>query len=121
MPKDKKTEKEKKTDRKRLSFQDLAQMNREEKKGNKQEFFYGHNELDSEDKSDVKTNQMNELSNLFTSKPTMEDTHTRRTFLIRNDLLKQLDEQSDKPKNFTKTKFINYILEKGLKELIGGE
>lgn len=60
---------------------------------------------------------INNLSDLFQDKPRMEDTHTRRTFLIRNDLLERLDDTSNKPDNFTKTKFINYVLENGLIEL----
>lgn|GEM_PF-6840660 len=64
-----------------------------------------------------KSKQKNRISDLFTSKPRMEDTHTRRTFLVRNDLLKRLDDTTNKPDNFTKTKFINYLLERGLEQL----
>lgn len=64
-----------------------------------------------------KKQKINKLSDLFSDKKRMEDTHTRRTFLIRNDLLERLDDTTNKPENFTKTKFINYLLEKGLDQL----
>src|SRR5690625_3917096 len=130
MSKNKEIEKRKK----RLSFQDLATI---DKSGNEKEIANDSEEgeqrkniVNKKKKLDESQNEFNEsiekieemegLSDLFVSKPTMEDTHTRRTFLIRNDLLKQLDKTSDKPENFTKTKFINYILKKGLEELRGG-
>lgn len=119
--------------KKRLSFQDLATMEdkRENKKGIANDREIEDQWINKGGKLDKGSSELNEsivnigemggLSNLFVSKPTMEDTHTRRTFLIKNDLLKQLDKTSDKPKNFTKTKFINYILEKGLEELKRGK
>lgn len=48
----------------------------------------------------------------------IEDTHTRRTFLIRNDLLKRFDNISKKvgSKGF-KTNFINFVISDALNEL----
>lgn len=51
------------------------------------------------------------------SKPTIEDTHTRRTFLVRNDLLKQMDKLAKKQRKGFKTHLLNYALEKALEEL----
>jgi len=59
-----------------------------------------------------------ELSKIVETKQRMEETHTRRTFLIKNELLKRLDEKAKGVENKGfKTEFINYILEKGLDEL----
>src|SRR5699024_7297752 len=58
------------------------------------------------------------LSDIIKKKEKMEDTHTRRTFLVRNELLDRLDIVSKKINNTGfKTEFINFILEKGLDEL----
>jgi|SRR5699024_4037645 len=58
------------------------------------------------------------LSDIIKKKDKMEDTHTRRTFLVRNELLNRLDRISKKINNTGfKTEFINFILEKGLNEL----
>lgn len=57
------------------------------------------------------------LAELFQKPPRLEDTHTRRTFFIRNDLLERLDNMDQKIENFNRTKFINYLLERGLDEL----
>src|SRR5699024_12454736 len=62
--------------------------------------------------------EKNELSKMIETKKKMEDTHTRRTFLIENELLKRLDKKAKSIENKGfKTSFINYILEKGLDEL----
>lgn len=45
-----------------------------------------------------------------TKKPTVEDTHTRTTFLFRNDLKKELDKLSKNKRGF-KTEFINHAIE----------
>jgi len=58
------------------------------------------------------------LSDIIKKREKMEDTHTRRTFLVRNELLDRLDKVSKKINNTGfKTEFINFILEKGLNEL----
>ena len=82
----------------------------------------------------MKNNDMEDLLNNFKKKeinPTaaivepidekkekMEDTHTRRTFLVKNELLQELDDFADQIKNTGfKTEFINYVIGKGLSEL----
>ncbi|HLQ83085.1 MAG TPA: hypothetical protein VK121_04500 [Pseudogracilibacillus sp.] len=73
-----------------------------------------HNEGEDEDYQEGK----NELSKMIETKKKMEDTHTRRTFLIENELLERLDKKAKSIENKGfKTSFINYILEKGLDEL----
>lgn len=58
------------------------------------------------------------LSSLLKGKKRLEDTHTRRTFLVRNDLLDRLDEYAEKADNISfKTDFINYIIEEALNRL----
>jgi len=62
--------------------------------------------------------EKSELSKMVETKQRMEETHTRRTFLIKNELLKRLDKKAKGVENKGfKTEFINYILEKGLDEL----
>lgn len=51
------------------------------------------------------------------SRPTIEDTHTRRTFLVRNDLLKRMDRMARKQRKGFKTHLLNHALEKVLDEL----
>lgn len=48
-------------------------------------------------------------------KPTVEDTHTRSTFLFRNDLQKRLDKLAKNKRGF-KTMFINEAIEALLNE-----
>ncbi|WCK57719.1 hypothetical protein PP175_27165 (plasmid) [Aneurinibacillus sp. Ricciae_BoGa-3] len=50
------------------------------------------------------------------NKQRVEDTHTRRTFLVRNDLLERLDAISEKKHGF-KIEFINLAIEAALQEL----
>lgn len=58
------------------------------------------------------------LSEIVKKRKKVEDTHTRRTFLVKNELLERLDEFADRVNNTGfKTEFINYIMEKGLNEL----
>lgn len=52
-------------------------------------------------------------------KPTIEETHTRGTWLIRNDLLKRLDKLSKHQQRGFKTHLVNYALEQVLNELEG--
>jgi len=70
------------------------------------------------EKEEGDSNLERELSDIIKKKDKMEDTHTRRTFLVKNELLDRLDRTSKKINNTGfKTKFINFILEKGLDEL----
>ena len=67
-----------------------------------------------EDKKEIS----NQLSNIVKKKEKIEDTHTRRTFLVKNELLRELDDFANQIGNTGfKTEFINYIIEKGLDEL----
>jgi len=50
-------------------------------------------------------------------KPTIEETHTRGTWLIRNDLLKRLDKLAKHQQRGFKTYVVNYALESVLDEL----
>src|SRR5699024_496330 len=56
------------------------------------------------------------IIDLVNKKDRVEDTHTRNTFLIRNDLTKLLNHFSKHRRGF-KTEFINYVIEQGLDEL----
>ncbi|MCR8964141.1 hypothetical protein O0550_13145 [Brevibacillus halotolerans] len=47
----------------------------------------------------------------------MEDTYTRQTFLIRNDLIERLKRVAATQKKGFKTRLMNYVLEKELDEL----
>ena len=49
-------------------------------------------------------------------KPTVEDTHTRATFLFRNDLAKRLDKLAKGKRGF-KTEFLNTAIEALLNEM----
>lgn len=61
--------------------------------------------------------KLNSLSDLAKSTPKLEDTHSRRTFLVENELLERLDEVAEKTKNRSfKTKFINHVIRLGLEE-----
>src|SRR5699024_2356528 len=68
---------------------------------------------DSRDITDAK-----DLSDIVRKRKKVEETHTRRTFLIKNELLERLDEFAYRVNNTGfKTEFIHYIMEKGLNEL----
>src|SRR5699024_2085118 len=59
-----------------------------------------------------------QLSKMVKKKEKMEDTHKRRTFLVKNELLQELDNLADQINNTGfKTEFINYVIEKGVSEL----
>ena len=65
-----------------------------------------------------KKEDSNQLSKMVKKKEKMEDTHTRRTFLVKNELLQELDDVADQINNTGfKTEFINYVIDKGLSEL----
>ena len=50
-------------------------------------------------------------------RPTIEQTHTRATWLIRNDFLKRLDKLAKNQQRGFKTHLVNYALERILDEL----
>lgn len=50
------------------------------------------------------------------SNETMEDTHTRSTFLVENGLLERLNKLAKERRHGYKTEFINYAIEKTLIE-----
>lgn len=52
-----------------------------------------------------------------TKKLTIEDTHTRQTYLIRNDLLKRLNKVAKGKDRGFKTQLVNYALEQILNEI----
>jgi len=65
-----------------------------------------------------KKESSDQLSKIVKKKEKMEDSHTRRTFLVKNELLNKLDKKSEQINNTGfKTEFINYVIEKGLEEL----
>lgn len=58
------------------------------------------------------------FSHLIEKRQRIEDTHKRRTFLVRNDLLERLDKLADEiGSTGFRTKFINSVIEYGLTEL----
>src|SRR5699024_1823042 len=66
----------------------------------------------------VEDKKNEQLSKIIKKKEKVEDTHTRRTFLVRNELLKELDDLASQINNTGfKKEFINYVIEKGLIEL----
>jgi|SRR5699024_3046766 len=70
------------------------------------------------EKSNNSENSSKELSDIVKRKKRIEDSHTRRTFLVKNELLERLDNLANKVNNTGfKTEFINYIMEKGLSDL----
>lgn len=52
---------------------------------------------------------------------TVEDTHTRKTFIVRNDLLRELDKLSKKQGRGFQTWFVNMAFERLLEELRGSQ
>ncbi|GMA65966.1 hypothetical protein [Alicyclobacillus fastidiosus] len=52
-------------------------------------------------------------------KPTIEETHTRGTWLVRNDLLKRLEKLAKNQQRGFKTHLVNYALERILDEIEG--
>lgn len=52
----------------------------------------------------------------MSKKERVEDTHTRHTFLIRNDLLNRLEKHSREKRGF-KTEFINLAIKSALGEI----
>lgn len=72
--------------------------------------------------SNSKTEQLNDADFLKqfkekVQKPTIEDTHTRQTYLIRNDLLKRMNKAAKGKKRGFKTDLVNFAIEKVLDEL----
>ena len=54
-----------------------------------------------------------------TKRETVEDTHTRQTYLIRNDLIKRMDKLAKNKARGFKTMLVNHAIEKVLEELEG--
>ncbi|MBD7971098.1 hypothetical protein, partial [Paenibacillus gallinarum] len=50
-------------------------------------------------------------------KPRVEDTHTRDTYLIRNDLLARFNKLAEKQEKGFKMRMVNYLLEKELDKI----
>ena len=106
-----------------------AMKNKEQKKTAAYAFFGEDNTSNNETEQLNKTKEV--LSNNDTSsdqeesaddfwstvtnkKPTVEDTHTRGTFLIQNELLERLDALAKGQKRGFKTKLVNYALKEFL-------
>jgi hypothetical protein len=54
------------------------------------------------------------------NRPTLDQTHTRRTFHVENRLLKELDELADKsPASGFQKEFVNHAIRKVLREYYG--
>lgn len=71
-----------------------------------------------EDLTTSEETKSNGIADLVKVKKKMEETHTRRTFLVENELLNRLDEIAEKTQNRSfKTDFINYVIKQGLDEL----
>jgi len=65
-----------------------------------------------------KKESSDQLSKMMKKKEKMEDTHTRRTFLVKNELLQELDDLAEQVNNTGfKTEFINYVIDNGLSKL----
>lgn len=56
-------------------------------------------------------------STVTNKKPTVEDTHTRGTFLIQNELLERLDALAKGQKRGFKTKLVNHALKEFLDQI----
>lgn len=73
-------------------------------------------------KSETEVVEADESSSDFWStvtnkKPTVEDTHTRGTFLIQNELLERLDALAKGQKRGFKTKLVNHALKEFLDQI----
>lgn len=77
------------------------------------------------DKDDGKTNAIPETDDKFQhltkKKKKVEDTHTRKTFLVRNDLVKRLNRVAKKSDHGFLTEFINTAIEYGLDQVENNE
>jgi len=71
--------------------------------------------------SSTKQHEDDFLSHYYKSiekqKPRVEDTHTRDTYLIRNDLLERFNKLAKHEKKGFKMRLINYVLEKELNHI----
>lgn len=56
------------------------------------------------------------LSELIDDKPKVEESHSRRTFLVENELLEELDAIAENKKRGFITSFINYAIENALND-----
>ncbi|WP_077324119.1 hypothetical protein [Virgibacillus siamensis] len=75
----------------------------------------GSKENESEEKNEDRSEKKNRLKSKFNEKK-VEDSHSRRTFLVENELLKRLDKLA-KNKHGFKTEFINYAIESALDDI----
>lgn len=58
-----------------------------------------------------------QLLKMITKKTRLEDTHRRRTFLVKNELLSEIDDRAVASDNSSfKTDFINYAIELALRD-----
>ncbi|WP_411955619.1 hypothetical protein ACKXGF_14350 (plasmid) [Alkalibacillus sp. S2W] len=76
---------------------------------------WSENKNNSTKSTDSTEESKNKLSR-FQDKQSIEDTHTRQTFLIQNDLAEELNDLSQKNKKGFKTAFINQAIESALNE-----
>ena len=83
---------------------------------NKQVIILSNNNNEQKDLT-VNSNTFSEYFDSKVKKQTIEDTHTRRTFLIDNNLLERLDKLSKKQKRGFGTYLVNYAIEKALIEI----
>jgi len=81
--------------------------------------FPSDNEENNEEKPE--TNPMEEVRNRIDKKhkekanrPTVDETHTRTTFLLRNDLSEELNDLASNYKRGFKTDFLNEVIAYGL-------
>lgn len=65
--------------------------------------------------SNTGNNFLNEFKK--TKKPTVEETHTRQTYLIRNQLIDQLEELAKGKDRGFKTQLVNYAIEQAIKQI----
>ena len=56
-----------------------------------------------------------------TKRKTVEETHTRQTYLIRNDLIKRMEKLAAEKDRGFKTALVNHAIEKVLEELEGAK
>lgn len=63
---------------------------------------------------DEKPESSDKFESLSKTKKKVEDTHTRKTFLVRNDLIERLNEVASERHHGFQTEFINIAIEYGL-------
>lgn len=63
---------------------------------------------------DKKPESSDKFQELSKTKKKVEDTHTRKTFLVRNDLIERLNKVANERHHGFQTEFINIAIEYGL-------